>query len=568
VSFLTPQAQLDYADAQRKREVSYYVGNPHKNLRGHLYDFCIDKLDYDALSETFHKPMLDEWDQMDLRRWRIFYGLEQKGDDPTDNMDLWFRGAIKTWCTRARVLRYYLMDPATTVTWWHAVEEKAVQSADAIAEQLQLNTKLRAMFPAGVLPAMNRKKFCAGGRFNLKGKKIGTGNSMEALGAGGEGTGGHSLVAVLDDFVGYNDVVDGQMPKKKEFYKATVCNVVQRIVVTDPQTKVAREINGWKDVIGTHWAVDDPYVEWRDSQYWAARVRACLETDGVPDPNGQPVYLSRQRIAQEMEEQGSVMFQFQMMNNPSPAGEKPWIASECEHTCTKEEAKGSGWVVALGDPAPRAVGSTDGRDERYRRDGSKNWWANVIVKLRRKGELRQIILLDAEQSKEWGLEEGMGRLVKLGLKWRANEGYCESTSTPIYTEKFIEAKKEFGWKGYVIGSRKHMDADDRLKMTYNARAKNAYLTALADRARQAEVIVCDTFPRELLDVFWGQMRGFMPLPDGRTGIPFDDLANAVSFATDPYFRNRFQAVEEEWSYSPYRETLDETSSHGSRYVAW
>jgi hypothetical protein len=257
---------------------------------------------------------------------------------------------------------------------------------------------------------------------------------------------------------------------------------------------------------------------------------------------------------------------FQMMNDPSPSGEKPWLPVECEHTCTLEEAKGAGHVVVLSDPAPFAMGSVDGRDERYRRDGTKNWWATVVVKMRVKGQLRQMILLDGIQSKSWGLEEGMKQAVKLALKWRAVEGYCESTSTPIYLEKFIEAKKELGWKGFIIGSRKRIDAEDRLKATYNSRAKINYLLALADRAKAQEVIVCDTFP--LKEEFFAQMRGFMPLPDGRTGIPFDDLVNAVSFGTDPYFKNRYQAVEEEWSWSPFRSDTQDESFHGTKHVHW
>ena len=557
MSFLTPQVELDYADNERERKVSYYVGNPSKNLRGHLYDFLIDVLDYDALSETFHKPMLDDWDRMDLKRWRIFYGLEPRGLDPIDNLDLWFRGGIKTWCLRGRVIRYYLVNPGTTVTWWHAVEESAVESGQAIADQLQQNLKLRRLFPPGILPAINRKKFFTGGSFDLKGKRIGDSWSMKCLGAGGEGTGKHSLVGVLDDFVGYNDVVDGQMPKKKEFYRATVCNVVMRI-----GGKVER--NGWKDAIGTHWSIDDPYVEWRESPDWVVRVRACLETDGVPDPAGVPVYLSQDQIAKEKREQGG-LFPFQMMNDPTAKGDKPWIASECEHTCTKEEAAGEGWVVALGDPAPRAVGSVGGKDERYRRDGTKNFWANVVVKLRRKGDLRQILLLDGAQSKEWGLDEGMEQLVRLGMKWKATEGYAETTSTPVYLEAFIRAKKTLGWRGYVIGQRKDFDANDRLKATYNSGAKCSYLVALADRAKSVEVVVCESFP--LREEFWGQMRGFMPF-DGRTGIPFDDLINAVAFATDPYFKNRYQAVGEEWSWSPFRSQVDTELEHGSRYVRW
>jgi hypothetical protein len=558
VSFLTPQADLDLADAKRQREVSYYVGNPRLNLRGHLYDFCVDVLGYDALSVTFHKPMLDAWDRVDLRRFRIYEGLEETGGEPVDTLDLWPRGHIKTWCERARVIRYYLWNPAVTVTWWHAVEDKAVESAQSIADMLQQKKELRRLFPVGVLPSMNRKKFCSGGSFSLGGRRVGEGASMSAMGAGGEGTGGHSLVGVLDDFVGYNDVVDGQMPKKRQFYQATVCNVVLR----------TSEKQGWKDVIGTHWAIDDPYTDWRKSPDWISTVRACLETDGVGDPGGKPVYLSREQIEKEKREQGNVMFAFQMMNDPSPSGEKPWIAEECEHYCSKEEAAGAGWVIALGDPAPRAIGSVGGRDERWRRDGTKNYWANVILKLRLKGELRQMIWLDAQQSRDWGLEEGMQNLVKLGMKWRATEGYAETTSTPVYLETFIRAKKDLGWKGYIVGSRKNVDSDDRLRMTYNSGAKNAYLVALADRAKSAEFLICDTVPKDQVEMFLAQMRGFMPLPDGRTGVPFDDLMNALAFATDPYFKNRYHAVEEEWTFSPFKKQEEEKSPSGSRYVQW
>lgn len=555
MSFLTPQIELDQKDAERLRKLRYYVGNPEKGTRGHLYDFCVDVLGYDALSPTFHKPMLEDWDRTDLRRFRIYLGLEEKGETPIDNLDLWFRGAIKTWCTRARILRYYLFDPQITVVWWHAVEDEAVASGESISDQLLQNKELRSLFPAGILPAQNRKKFFTGGSFRLKGQRVGDAPSLVCMGAGGEGTGKHAVVGVLDDFIGWNDVVDGQMQKKKDFFRATVCNVILR----------TKDKVGWLDAIGTHWALDDPYMEWRDSQDWISRVRACLETDGKPDPAGEPVYLTREQIEKERRRQGT-LFSFQMMNDPSPPGLKPWIPDECEHTCTIEEAKGQGHVVALCDPAPRALGAIGWEGKAALKSGSKNFWANVIVKLRRKGELQQIILLDGEQSKDWGLDEGMDRLVKLALKWRAVEGYAESTSTPIYLEKFQRAKKELGWRGYAIGSRRTVDSSDRLRSTYNANAKISYIAELADRAKSAEVVVCDSFP--LKDEFFRCMRGFMPLPDGRTGIPFDDLINAVAFATDPYFRGRYQAVDEEWAQSPFKRRDEEQLTGGSRYVQW
>ena len=371
----------------------------------------------------------------------------------------------------------------------------------------------------------------------MKGRPTGESASMSALGAGGEGTGGHSLIGVLDDFVGYNDVVDNQMQKKKEFYRATVCNVVLR----------TKDKRGWKDVIGTRWPGGDPYGDWLTSPDWVSTHRGSLEVEGRPSDPGKPVYLSREQIEKERREQGPTMFSFQMQNDDSPPGEKPWIESECEHFCTIEEAKGAGWLVALADPAPRAMGSVGGRDERTRRDGTKNWWANVVVKLRRKGNLRQVIWLDGEQSRDWGLSEGMDRSVKLAMKWHAKEGYAEHTSSPVYLEEFIRSSRELGWKAHIIGSRRQYDAEDRLRYTYNAQAKCSYLSTLADRAKNNEFIICQSVPKDLVDIFLSQMRGFMPLPDGRTGIPFDDMANAISFAVDPYFSTRYPVVSEEFT---------------------
>jgi len=158
----------------------------------------------------------------------------------------------------------------------------------------------------------------------------------------------------------------------------------------------------------------------------------------------------------------------------------------------------------------------------------------------------------------------MQNLVKMAMKWRANEGYAETTSTPVYLESFIRAKKDLGWRGYVIGSRKDMDSNDRLKSTYNSNAKQSYLTALADRALSAEVVICESFP--LKDEFLAQMRGYMPLPNGGTGIRFDDLANAVSFATDPYFKRHYPAVDESFVINMDDvEYLDESFGQRSRY---
>jgi hypothetical protein len=71
------------------------------------------------------------------------------------------RDHIKTWCERARILQCYLLDPSVTVTWWHAVEDKAVESADAIAESMMPKiatvSEKPAYNPAALLGSFNRR---------------------------------------------------------------------------------------------------------------------------------------------------------------------------------------------------------------------------------------------------------------------------------------------------------------------------------------------------------------------------------------------------------------------------
>ena len=69
---------------------------------GNLWLLATEILGYDKLSLTFHKPMLEEWDREDRKRFKGKHA---------DSLELWPRDHIKTWCERARVIRYYLIDP-------------------------------------------------------------------------------------------------------------------------------------------------------------------------------------------------------------------------------------------------------------------------------------------------------------------------------------------------------------------------------------------------------------------------------------------------------------------------
>ena len=509
-----------------------------KRATSSLYYLATEYLKYDKLSETFHRPMLDEWDRVDEARLR---------GRPVDTVDLWPRDHIKTWCERARILRLYMRRPDATVVWWHAVEEQAQDSAVAIAKQLQYNLPLRRLFPKGVLPSTAAKRFIGASGFRLNSNRLGDSPSMRAWGAGSEATGGHSLVGVLDDPVGLNDVLDSQMPTRIKWYEGTVCNVV------------SSTLNGWKDVIGTRWDIRDPYAAWIASSDWVATVRACLETDGKPDYKGTPVYLPKALIEKKRRQMGESMFAFQMMNDPSPQSVKPWDSSKCEHLVTWEEAKGPGFTVVLSDPAPAKVGSFAEEREKKREDGKKDYWACAVVKFRRKGQRFERILLDLSQSQSWTVDSGLTEICRLQRKW----------GTPYFAiERFGEGVAYYQSEHRRIARREAV-RHAPLDLTLSRRSKNEKFGALADAASMDEFLICETVPRDIMEVFLEQARLWRPLPNGKNSLEYDDLANCVSFSVDPVFLSyvpRETPEAEEWS--PYRKNREEIATGGSRWVSW
>lgn len=512
-----------------------------------LYRFCTEILKYDKLSEKFHKPKLAKWDEIDARRMASLVGggSINIADEAINTFDAWARDHIKTWCMRARVIRYYLWMPSITVTWWHAVEDKALESGYAIAQHLLKNKELRALFPEGVLPGSGVKRFFTNGEFSLRSRKIGDGPSLSCMGAGGEGTGGHSIVGVLDDVLGYNDVVENQMEKKLQWYQATVSNVVRS--------------EGWKDAIGTRWPGDSLYEYFLSSPHWSCSVSGCLETEGKPDYQGEPVYLTRDQIERKRDELQE-MFPYQMMNDPSPSGKKPW-KEEKERWLSYDECRaGLGTVVVLGDPAPANVGTGETREAR-RASGEKDDWAWAVVKLRRVGIKREIILLDGLRSKAWDMASGFEAGCELQKKWGARHLVYEMTGPlhRIYEDAHKEAARKVGTPPY---------SGVKLEEYNKANAKNAYFGALCSALSADEFAICSTCNKDFLDEFLKQARGWMPVGKANT-LKHDDCANAVSFVTDPEIRRLSPVVGEEWSHahSPYRREVEE-EYQGGRYIHW
>lgn len=491
-----------------------------------LYWLATEVLGYDKLSAEFHGPMLGRWDEIDRLRF--------KGLSVMNSLDVWPRDHIKTWCMRARVIRYYLYDPGMTVTGWHAVEEMMGESAVAIGTMLQTNKELRKLFDDGILPSPAAKRFIGSKGFSLRSNRVGDAPSFRAFGAGSEATGGHSKVGWLDDPVGLNDVMDNQMPSKRRWFEATVLNVVRS--------------DGWIDVTGTRWP-EDIYGDFMKSPHWVSTVRSCLETDGKPDYKGTPVYLTKQQIKKKRDQMGEYMFAFQMMNDEAAQGERPWRA-ECERTCTLKDVLPGAFKVVLSDPAPASP-------EAKLVDYEKNEWATVTVALQTRGQLREIIWLDGASSKEWTPSDGWSEVCRQKRKWQTGNVAVEKVGQAVafYMPELEKLSRLEGVR--------HREYE--LTMTY--KGKNDYFRRFCDRAKQGEFLICETVPKEMVEKALEQCRRWLPMKGGKNNLRLDDCANVLSFATDPVFRSYVpEPGAEEWS--PYKQREGNTRLGGTKHVGW
>jgi len=350
----------------------------------------------------------------------------------------------------------------------------------------------------------------------------------------------------MDDPIGLNDVVDSQMPSKKRWYQATVCNVVRS--------------EGFKDVIGTRWDRDDIYSDWIASPHWVFTVRACMETNGKPDYKGTPVYLTQAEIDKKRHEMDEAMFAFQMMNDPTPAGLRSWDPVTCEHMVPEKEFRG-GVTVCLSDPAPAQIGSARDTQSKTRGDATKNEWAVAIVRLRKVGIRSEAILLDLDASKEWDLHTGYRRIFSMMRKWGCSRLAEEATGQAIalYESTRRMVAREEGAKYHPI----------KLAGTYRGQAKKVYFGALCSKAKEDEFLIASSVPEGMLERFLDQCRHCVFLGDGfRNNLKLDDLMNVVSFCTDPEVVRLAPVISEEKEWSPFSRDLDELPTNGSRYVAW
>jgi len=489
-----------------------------------------DILGYDKLTEDFHLPIFEWW----WENRRSPFVLFMAG-----------RGHYKSTMQIVDMVAEILIDPNSTHLLIHAVEEEAQKIVEEAGRHFQKNKELRRLRPE-IMPSMQAKKFLLSSQFTVRRGAYDRQATVMAKGIGSEMTGVHinpQGTIRLDDIIARRIIEDSGLPKVKSLFRNTI------MPVRMPGCRVR--------ATGTHWDPDDIYMDWRKDPDWVCMVRSALETDGKMDYKGTPVLLS----AKEVEIQRRLMgadFAFQMMNDPSPAGEKVWDRETCEHHASLKEL-GIGkqdFKVVLSDPAPAKIGSFF--DDKKRVDGEKNEWATCTVAIRRNGQREEVILLDGAGSKEWEPDQGWAEVCRQKRVWET--AYCaiEKTGQAVafYTDTLGKVSRSMGVR--------HAPID--LTLTY--KGKNQYFARLAEKARNGEFIIADSCPDAFVEGFLAQAREWRALPGGRNNLRLDDRANVVSFATDPcfapYARQILQEVESPLS-ALYRQN-QERYQYGGRYV--
>jgi hypothetical protein len=240
-----------------------------------------------------------------------------------------------------------------------------------------------------------------------------------------------------------------------------------------------------------------------------------------PDIDGTPVLLPQSEIAKLRRDMGPD-FLPQMMNDPAPQTERPWDRNRCEHFIERSEAVGHGTLFVLSDPAPAKVGSWKGVGEKSRADGTKDDWATCVVKVRNRGQLQEIILLDGQFSQQWAPDAGMDVICEFLGRF---------PGAWVYIEAYGGLGKDYERDLWAATRRNAV----RMKWlpfegSYAANAKNNRFAKLSEKAKQGEFQICKSCPTDFVDKFLGQARNWMPLPGGRNTNRFDDCADVVSMA--------------------------------------
>jgi hypothetical protein len=436
------------------------------------------------------------------------------------------RFSYKTLGVKARIIQEFLRNPDATIGYVHHTLDKAIQVIDEVAEILNRNNRLRGIFPRMMTPFNSKTAGKANTKWAWEGQilipgRLQIGNqqpSVRAFSTGQDMTGQHFTLLIGDDIISKDTMEEmGGVEAIDRWWTSTAIPIIGA--------------TGRALLVGTRWTYDDLYAEAMLSDYWKVMHRGILETDGAPDPNGEPIPLklltdpddvdsdvidlTMEHIIKYREEMKGD-FAAQMLNLPEPLGGRAWLAGTHEHRVRFEDIQD--WVrqvIVLVDPAPK--GANENHD----------YWANSVVAYYEEPKSPGILkraLIDGSFSQDWTVDDGMIDVLRLLKKWdgfgTSIVGLEEGLGAARNAQFFCNRLKE-------ICRGKHRVMPIPFKLTQQKDSKNRRFADLASLAGSGWFVVADSCSPTFANLFFKQCRSHPDQYDGH-----DDLRDSVSYLND------------------------------------
>jgi hypothetical protein len=576
--------------ADRKRE------NALKRYKASSYKLATEVLGYGwnprarrGLTERLHKPIMDWYDaNRDFGRIALFMA----------------RSRHKTTMIITWIIQDIMLDPTRSHRYWHAANELAADLLKEVASHIGKNDDLRALDPVAldpdgkrynIFPKKGTSRWVKFGKGDASlsvdsHRKFGAGvrsATLRAQGVKSAVTGAHiDGVGWMDDIIDEGTVLNSELHKVEDFFRHTVVPVVD--------SKLFRGV-------GTPWDDQSIYQEWMESEHWKSiivpgavsesddQIREAFANPGNRKVHFTPDYtftnpvhglaedlaLARGELKAEQEDMKG-KFSPQIMIDSEPESERPW-GKDCENwtglspSDSEPGVNGPGAVFILSDPAPFLEGGYRGLSEKQRADGTKDYWSICAVKMRVRGQLLDIILLDGVRSQEWSHVEGAQIAAQFMRRFSTTNFISENEKQHLEYMKSACLNE-----GVTLRKLKNGAA---LKFaSYNkADGKNSRIIELAAWAKEQRFWICrDTCSKEFLygdrthTGFLTQMRKYRRLAPNKNNLRFDDDADVVARATDATLAEmapKPHVIEGIKPMSPYRNnTTGEEFTWGTKHV--
>lgn len=280
----------------REQSKKLYIEVLEENDTKAMRELCLKDLFF-LITVAFKRKDLD-------KDW-LYERIREIEREPNDHLDLWARDHYKSTCiTYAKSIQDILNNPEVTIGIFSHTRPIAKGFLDQIKRELESNTFLKSLFPDVLYknPESEAPKWSLDSGIIVKRSTNPKESTVEAWG-----------------------LVDGQ-PTGKHFSLLVYDDVVTRESVTTPEqiakTNSALELSynlgsnhgGKRRFIGTRYHANDTYKMIMDRGTVKPRIYPATH-DGLE--TGEPVLLSKEKLAEKRRDMGIYTFNCQMLQNPT-----------------------------------------------------------------------------------------------------------------------------------------------------------------------------------------------------------------------------------------------------------